>query len=167
MKRNTLLTVILTFVLVGLLVTPALAQSSDQADLARVRNATAGYHDIPTAKAAGYNLVPGLDSCFNNPGVGGMGFHLINGSILDTIVDPLKPEALVYAPIQDGKLRLSAVEYVVPAGAWDASHSQPPVLFGRSFEFNQGLGVYALHAWIWKPNPLGMFNDWNPAVSCN
>jgi hypothetical protein len=25
---------------------------------------------------------------------------------------------------------------------------------------------YELHAWIWKFNPLGMHNDWNPDVTC-
>ena len=25
---------------------------------------------------------------------------------------------------------------------------------------------YELHAWIWKHNPSGMFEDWNPTVSC-
>ena len=25
---------------------------------------------------------------------------------------------------------------------------------------------YELHAWIWKHNPRGMFDDWNPLVSC-
>jgi hypothetical protein len=25
---------------------------------------------------------------------------------------------------------------------------------------------YELHAWIWKGNPRGVFDDWNPTVSC-
>ena len=25
---------------------------------------------------------------------------------------------------------------------------------------------YSLHAWIWLDNPAGMFNMWNPGVSC-
>jgi hypothetical protein len=25
---------------------------------------------------------------------------------------------------------------------------------------------YELHAWVWKHNPSGMFNDWNPLVTC-
>jgi hypothetical protein len=25
---------------------------------------------------------------------------------------------------------------------------------------------YALHAWIWQPNPSGKFEPWNPRVSC-
>lgn len=73
---------------------------------------------------------------------------------------------MVYAPGPNGQLQLGAVEYIVPAAAWDAAHSQPPTLFGRTFELNQAFGVYALHAWIWKHNRLGMFSDWNPALSC-
>ncbi len=79
----------------------------------------------------------------------------------------MKPEALVYAPMPDGRLQLVAVEYVVPQSAWDAKHSKPPVLFGKTFGVDASIGVYELHAWIWKPNPLGMFFDWNPNVSCH
>ena len=25
---------------------------------------------------------------------------------------------------------------------------------------------YELHAWIWRPNPSGIFKDWNPKVTC-
>ena len=25
---------------------------------------------------------------------------------------------------------------------------------------------YALHVWAWRPNPHGVFMDWNPRVSC-
>jgi hypothetical protein len=166
MKRKTLLTLILIIMMAGGVVSPVLAENDTRDQLEQVRDASAKFHNIPTAKAAGYNLVPGLDYCFDNPGVGGMGYHLINVSLLDTVVDPLKPEALVYAPRRSGKLQLVAVEYIVPISAWDAVNSQPPTLFGQTFERNTTLGVYTLHAWIWKHNPLGMFNDWNPKVSC-
>ena len=65
-----------------------------------------------------------------------------------------------------------ALEYVVLQAAWDATHSAPPALFGEQFMLNSegnrfGLpAFYALHAWIWKHNPSGMFNPWNPRVSC-
>lgn len=26
---------------------------------------------------------------------------------------------------------------------------------------------YELHAWIWKWNPRGLFDDWNSRVTCN
>lgn len=29
------------------------------------------------------------------------------------------------------------------------------------------VGFYLMHAWIWRPNPAGMFADWNPEVSCS
>jgi hypothetical protein len=25
---------------------------------------------------------------------------------------------------------------------------------------------YELHAWLWKLNPRGLFDDWNPRVTC-
>lgn len=25
---------------------------------------------------------------------------------------------------------------------------------------------WLLHVWVWKHNPNGMFEDWNPNVSC-
>jgi hypothetical protein len=28
------------------------------------------------------------------------------------------------------------------------------------------VGFYIMHAWVWQPNPAGMFEDWNPEVSC-
>jgi hypothetical protein len=166
MKYKAFLSAILVLMVAGLAVYPAFAQKGAEGGLGKVREATARFHNTRAAKAAGYDLVPGLDFCFDNPGVGGMGFHLINTALMDTNVDPLKPEAMVYAPGPNGQLQLGAVEYIVPAAAWDAANSQPPTLFGQTFGLNQALGVYALHAWIWKNNRSGMFSDWNPAVSC-
>ncbi|GAB4278299.1 MAG: hypothetical protein Kow0080_29830 [Candidatus Promineifilaceae bacterium] len=134
--------------------------------LRRLRAATARFHSIPAAQAAGYDLVPGLDHCFENPGVGAMGYHYINVALLDLDVEPLRPEAMVYYSGRNGRLRLGAVEYIVPAAEWDAVHTEPPELFGQHFHLNESLGVYTLHAWIWKHNPAGLFADWNPNVSC-
>ncbi len=167
MKRNAVLVITLVIIIVGAVVHPAFANDDINSVLAQVRNATAAYHSIPAAQAAGYDLVPGLDNCFDNPGVGGMGFHYINTSLLDTVVDPLKPEAFVYAPDSSAKIYFVAIEYIVPIDAWDAVNTQPPSLFGQIYERNTTLGVYSLHAWIWKPNSSGMFNDWNPKISCS
>lgn len=140
---------------------------SGQNQLAQVRAATAQLHQIPAAEAAGYHLVPGLDYCFDDPGVGGMGVHYIKTSSLDLNLDPLQPEAMVYAVGPNGQLQLGAVEYIVPAEEWDgAGNTQPPSLMGNTLMKNAGLGVYALHAWIWLENPSGMIADWNPKVSC-
>jgi hypothetical protein len=145
---------------------PAFAQDGTNYELGILRSVTARYHTIAEAQADNYDLVPGLDYCFDNPGVGGMGYHYINTSLLDITIDPLKPEALVYAPLSNEKLQLAAVEYIVPASAWDAVHSQPPTLYGQDFGLEQALGVYELHVWIWKNNPSGIFFEWNPDVVC-
>jgi hypothetical protein len=134
-------------------------------DLAKVREATAQFHRPEVAQAAGYDLVEGLDYCFNNPGTGGMGFHYINTDLLDTNIELLRPEAMVYTPSPNG-LQLGAVEYIVPAAAWDADNDELPELLGQHFHLNARLGVYVLHAWIWKNNAAGIFEDWNPVVSC-
>jgi hypothetical protein len=79
---------------------------------------------------------------------------------------------MVYAPARDGRLRLAAVEYVVFQDKWEASHDGVPSLYGRDFELVEagnryGLPpFYELHVWLWKPNPNGMFDDWNPRVTC-
>ena len=153
--------------LIGLLVLLAAiavatgAAAGDQDELAQVRAATAQFHDPQVAEGAGWGLVPGLDHCFENPGTGAMGYHYINTDWLDGAVEITRPESLVYAPGADGKLKLAAVEYIVPAG-----NGAPSPLFGQSFHLNEELGVYVLHVWIWRNNPAGIFEDWNPRVSC-
>jgi len=165
MKRKVFVGMGLVVILISLMVT--VASADDQAELAKVRKATAKFHRVEVAQAAGYDLVPGLDHCFDNPGVGGMGFHYINTDILDLELDASRPEAMVYAPGSNGQLNLGAVEYIVPAAAWDeAGHTEPPAVLGHHLHLNQALGVYILHAWIWRHNPAGMFEDWNPTVSC-
>ncbi len=137
-----------------------------QSDLANVRAAVAQLHGADAAQAAGWDLVPGLDHCFESE-AGGMGIHYINVGLLDTTLDPLQPEALVYHHLPNGQLQLGAVEYIVPQAAWDAEdHGQLPVALGQEFHLNEALGVYVLHAWIFTHNPAGIFGDWNPNVSC-
>jgi hypothetical protein len=166
MKHKTIMVIGLILLLAATIVPAAFAMDDDHDGLGKVRDATEKFKNTRVAKAAGYDLVPGLDYCFDNPGVGGMGYHLINTALMDTKVDARKPEALVYESGEHGRLKLVAVEYIVPAADWDAANTQPPKLFGQTFELNTDLGVYTLHAWIWKHNKLGMFSDWNPKVSC-
>ena len=140
-------------------------RSGDES-FSQVRSATARFHDTKAAQAAGWDLREGLDNCFDKPGVGGMGVHFINTDELgDLSEDPLRPEALVYAPSPSGLGELVAVEYIVPAAPWDAAgNSSPPELFGRDFHLDPDLGVYVLHAWIFKANPSGAFEDFNPKI---
>lgn len=165
MNRKRMLIVMAVVLVAAALATVAFA--SGQSDLAKLRAATTQFHSLENARSAGYDLVPGLDHCFDNPGVGAMGYHYINTDILDTSVDPLQPEAMVFAPGPNGQLKLAAVEFIVPAEPWDATgNAELPSLYGKSFHLNESLGVYVLHAWVWKNNPSGMFEDWNPKVTC-
>lgn len=130
-------------------------------ELTELKRTTAAYHNVERAVADGYGAF--LD-CFESA-EGGMGQHYVNQELLnDPAVDPLAPEALVYEVGNDGKLNLIAVEWIVP-GTGNALET--PQVYGRDFHYNQTLGVWVLHAWIWKNNPSGMFSDWNPkAGSC-
>jgi len=142
-------------------VASAAKDDGPQNDAAKVRAAIAGYHSVEAAQDAGWDLVPGLDHCFPN-----MGVHYIKGP-LDTSLDPLEPEALVYQYLPNGELHLGAVEYIVPAAAWDAeNHGHDPEVLGRHLHLNEDLGVYVLHAWLFNQNPDGMYQDTNPRVSC-
>jgi hypothetical protein len=144
--------------------------------VARMRAATATFHNIANAEDAGYGLlhdVAGL-TCIAMPGEGGMGVHFVKGPLVaDPGLDIRHPEALVYAPDRDGTLRLAALEFIVDKAAWDAHHSARPRLFGgTSFDLTPapnrfGLApFYSQHVWIWKPNPAGVLAMWNPRVHC-
>ena len=151
------------------------ASASARASLQDVRNSTAKFRKLSFATHHGYGLLTDAAgiACIDNPPVGGMGVHYVNGDLIgDPTENPRKPEALVYAPVNGG-LRLVAVEYVVFQDAWKAVHpNRRPELFGRKFELlgadnRYGLPpFYELHAWIWKHNPRGTFDDWNPRVHC-
>ena len=149
-------------------------------ELAQVRRATARFHDLDAALAAGYELgwvngggmwiINGCVANVLNPAAGAMGYHYFNRDLMaDLTVDRLEPEVLVYAPGPDGEQRLAAVEWVVrgatsnPIGVSTA----PSVLGMPMHILNPAVGFYLMHAWIWQPNPAGMFMDWNPDVTCS
>lgn len=123
------------------------------------------FEDFDASQAAGYTFLF-MDMCMEDQSsaqLGGMGFHYVNAALLDASVDVSTPEALLYETGDDGELQLVAVEYVIPRDAWTSQ--SPPTLFGRPFTLN-AFDLWALHVWVWKDNPSGVFADWNPAVSC-
>jgi hypothetical protein len=158
-------------VALSLVVSVAAAQPSD---LAVARAQSARFNSVGQAEAAGYGLLPEgapLHECIASfDDSGAMGLHYINGGLLDGTLDPASPEALVYAPDGHGNLRLAALEYVVFEGAWTGS--EPPTLFGQELMFTPAPNrydipaFYALHVWLWNDNPAGLFQPFNPDVSC-
>jgi len=109
--------------------------------------------------------------------------------------DPLKPEAMLYETKKDGELSLVAVEWIVRDRDQIITPGEPgpQLLLGNIHEpFHTPNGPmwgheywkgspyhgelagqdewqpihFDLHAWIWKDNSRGVFDDWNPDVSC-
>jgi hypothetical protein len=164
----------LTVLFVPVLSAAAFPVQGGQADLAAIRNATAKYHDVNNAIADGYGP---FYVCTDKEGVGTMGQHYVKGGLVDPVnspgVDPLTPEALVYEPTKNGGLKLVAVEYVTFQDAWHAAFGAgTPTILGRPM-IPVGAGnryglppFFERHVWLWSPNPLGIYEDWNPNVTC-
>ena len=160
-------------------------------ELAAVRAATAKFHDISSAYAAGYTTQ--FEPCVEYPGVGVMGIHARHDTLMaDQVIDPLRPELLLYAPQPNGGLRLTGVEYFQAVWVrnpatnevkpwreperWPANFevvTPTPQLFGRTFDGPMPGHIptmpwhWDLHVWIWAHNPDGTFAEWNPALQCD
>jgi hypothetical protein len=174
MRITRLLTLVLLAATVLVAVSIATAARTNS-PTAAAKEATERFKDVSVAKAAGYGefLDANGIACIDNPGVGAMGIHYVNGALVgDDVLDPTRPEALVYDPRGSRNLKLVALEYIVFKDVWDATHLEPPTMFGRQFDFTPApnrYGIpafYALHAWIFKNNRAGELEPWNPKVVC-
>jgi hypothetical protein len=165
-------------------------------ELAAVRRATARFHRLSEALAAGYTIPPN-EPCVAVPGLGAMGTHAPNPGLIDNDLDPTRPELLLYLRKPNGNVRLLGVEYLLPvlvsatSGAttgdpwvspdfnnptpWPSNYhivSPTPELFGQSFgDYHPGHTPempwhWDLHAWVWAHNPAGMFAPFNPSIAC-
>ena len=140
-----------------------------RADAQRTINSvSARFHSIKQAEKAGY--VP-FYVCTEEPGVGTMGQHYVNFDLVgDPKIDPFHPEALVYEPQRNGSYKLVALEWVRVGPETDPAPrilGQPMlhVPSGNRYGIEPD-GFYERHFWLFKWNPLGLFADWNPRVSC-
>jgi len=168
MKRtSTVMPSAIACLLAGTLAAPtiAAAQTSlgaeDYLDLATLSMTTAPLRDLQKANDAGWDFLFG--TCMESA-AGGMGEHYLNLAEIDGAVSAERPEALLFEPMKNGGRRLVAVEYIVPPPFVDPAN--PPELFGQDFHYSAANDVWILHVWIWRHNPTGMFEDWNPVVSC-
>jgi hypothetical protein len=148
---------------------PAAGAHPDHSKIDVVRDATERFRDVDVARSAGYKAE---GECVESP-EGGMGIHYGNERLMsDRRINLRRPEILVYQPV-GRRLRLVAVEYyrADADGRLDTDDDRPH-LFGRGFDgpmegHGPGQPVhYDLHAWVWKRNPAGTFDQWNPRVSC-
>jgi hypothetical protein len=160
---------------------PAAAAGGWQA----VRSASARYHSLNQALAAGYSLA-GEPCVSEAPGT--MGIHAVNMDLAgDLDIVPTRPEILLYLPKDDGDYELIGIEYwsialanspngpvpwfaaEPPAAGW---FNPAPSVLGQTFDgpmpgHNPSMPWhYDLHAWLWESNPAGTFAPFNPTLSC-
>lgn len=167
----------------------AAAATGGSGELAReleaVRAATQKYRDVAAARADGYVVV--------SPYTPNMGFHFVNPALVapdeEAEVDTTKPPILVYfttgayAPgpggihesARDGELRLGAVEFAhvgddgapgTPANYFsDESASRSLAVSEEDgWHWTPGPDITALHVWVHRGNPAGVFHPTNPTI---
>ncbi len=133
-----------------------------RAQLEQLRKVVQPFHSYDVARAAGWAAT--ISPCVENE-IGGMGFHVANPDELGNgTLSLLRPEVLLYVPTADGSMELLGVEYIVPADF--VQPSNPPELLGQTFTYNPHQDIWALHVWLERHNPLGLFAPFNPTVSC-
>lgn len=135
-----------------------------------VKDATRRFRDVNVAKAEGYQLLFG---CVSGPDDGAMGMHYVNLALVaDGVLDPQKPEIVIYEPTANGGRRLIGADYLIFSDAWHANNTATPELMGQLMHLidspnRYGLpAFYTLHVWAWKPSPTGAFVNWHSDVSC-
>ncbi len=138
---------------------------SDKELIIEVKRATARFHSTQQATRAGYinaNVGHCVDS--GNPAIGAMGYHWVNEDLVDPFFEIDKPEALLYELDANGNYKLTGIEYIV------IDIGQPHPHFG-DYPFDVGgtpipVDHYSLHVWLYKDNPNGLFEPYNPNVNC-
>ncbi|HUP18425.1 MAG TPA: hypothetical protein VM778_00570 [Gemmatimonadota bacterium] len=154
------------------------AEATLTPELAAVREALDRYSDPIAAVHDGYFSTVG---CIEYPegghegamayAPGGMGVHFLNLGHIAPVLDPARPQVLIYEPDGD-RLRLVAAEWFVPA---ELVGEEPPAIFGQPLQgpmeghkpvMPEGFHHYDLHVWLWKDNPEGVFSPTNPTVKC-
>lgn len=101
----------------------------------------------------------------------------VNGGRVHT--DFREPSILIYEPQADGSMELVAVENLVFIEAWQAAgNTAPPSFHGVAWdrmaddpatavdEAHMFEPHYDRHVWLYRKNPLGLFAQFNPTVTC-
>jgi hypothetical protein len=158
---------------VAVMIGATAAASAQPRQLDQVKKSLSKFHSNAYAQRQGFGLAIDVNgiSCIADPqGTGAMGYHYGNPALVgDGQLDPYHPEVILYER-RHGELHLTAIEYILLASDWHGREA--PELFGEDLMLvkapnRYGLpDFYMLHAWLWKPNPTGLFNPYNPRIHC-
>lgn len=171
--------------LAGLPVIGSVSARSDSLshELKTVRTSTKKYKDVSLARDDGYTMVSEY--------VPGMGFHFTNGAFVapdeEADGDLTQPAILVYVPTgnyrpdpftvhdddRDDDLRLAAVEFAHAGELGAAADYFSDEEASRNLKESEtegwepipGTPFTALHVWVHKGNPAGVFHPTNPTVA--
>ena len=140
---------------------PSTSDAATNEMIKLARQATSKFNSTTQALNAGYLRD---DHCVFAAGLGAMGYHWTNPSLVDAEFDLLKPETVLYAPGPGGQLRPVGLEYIV------LNTGQPRPMFGNQ-PFDVGgtplsAPHWSLHVWSYENNPSGIFMPFNPNVTC-
>lgn len=147
-------------------------------ELVAVRAALDRFRDPVVAVREGYFSTLG---CIDFPGggtegdqmdykPGAMGVHFLNPATIGPVLDPAKPQVLLYELVGDS-LHLTGAEWFMPV----AVSPTAPTIFGQTLNgpmeghepiLPVDLHHWDLHVWLWKDNPNGLFHPTNSAVKC-
>lgn len=140
----------------------ASALTPDERDAATtLRRASARYQNLNAAIADGFVFLHGCETR-SEGAVGTVYVH--PQRLFDASINPELPDALIYEPGPMGQLTLVGVELAMPYVEWQPA--DPPTFLGHAFQSEDEFQVYGLHAWVWRDNPNGLFEEVNPRVSC-
>ena len=175
---------------------PALAAEGEAAQVEAMRVASERFKDVNVALKEGYIADPsGMCITAEMEGQpaerGAMGIHYFRPDRLGIIgtaprvsgtgthTDFAKPGVLIYEPQADGSMVLVAVENVVFDKGWkEAGNTAPPAFGGHNYVLmvddpntpaDEAHGFephHELHAWVFRENPNGTFEPFNPNVTC-
>jgi hypothetical protein len=164
--------------------------------VAEIRAASERFTDVNVALKEGYIPDPsGMCITAEMEGQpaekGAMGIHYFRPDMLGitateprvdgtgTHTDFLNPSVVLYEPQADGSLELVAVENLVFMESWKAAGNEAsPNSYGFEWvamvndpatEVDEAHGFqphYELHAWVFRENPNGPFEPFNPKVTC-
>ena len=139
-----------------------------------------------------FNVCETADMMGKPASMGAMGVHYFRPDLLGVTAPPSPrvngvgthtdfrtPAVLIYEPEADGSQELVAVENLVFDKAWKAAgHKAPPTFQGVPYdtmiddpatpldEAHNFEPHYDRHVWLFRENPNGVFQQFNPAASC-